>query len=143
MNRVAEQDTEGLLREHGLKQTAGREALLEALLRAGRPLSHREICSSLAPLKYDPVSVYRSLDSFIEAGIVHRIEGDNHAWLFALCTCGRGSHCHPHFFCRACGSCECLKGLAMPELKGLKDSYVVEEKRYYIKGLCKACASGR
>ncbi len=141
VNAVTKKSAAAILREYGLKHTAGREALLDLLLEAGRPLSHREICRSMDPMQYDPVSVYRSLDSFIAAGIVHRIEGDNRTSLYALCTCGNGGHCHPHFFCRSCGKCECLKGLAMPELPDLKDRYVVEEKRYYLRGLCQACAA--
>lgn len=148
LNRSTEVNSMGIdaaeiLREYGLKYTAGREALLGLMLEAGKPLSHREICRDLEPLQYDPVSVYRSLDSFISAGIVHRIEGEHRTSLYALCTCGGGSHCHPHFFCRSCGKCECLKGLTMPELPGLKGNYVIEEKRYYIKGLCAVCAAGQ
>ncbi|MEW5784525.1 MAG: transcriptional repressor [Bacillota bacterium] len=130
-----------ILREHGLKQTAGRETLLQVLLSAGKPLSHKEICAAMLPLRYDPVSVYRSLETFLASGIVHRVEGENRTWLFALCTCDGGSHCHPHFFCRSCGKCECLKGYGMPELPGLQDSYVVEEKRFYVKGVCGRCAT--
>jgi Fur family transcriptional regulator, ferric uptake regulator len=136
-----DKDAAVILRERGLKHTAGREALLELMFASGKPLSHRELCRILEPLQYDPVSVYRSLDSFIAAGIVHRIEDDNRTWLYALCTCGRGNHCHPHFFCRSCGKCECLKEVAMPEITGLQGTYVIEEKRYYVKGLCAACAA--
>ncbi len=130
-----------ILREYGLKQTAGREALLEVLLNAGKPLSHKEICAELIFLRYDPVSVYRSLETFIASGIVHRVEDENRTWLFALCTCDAGSHCHPHFFCRSCGKCECLKEYQMPEIPGLQDHYIIEEKRFYVKGICGCCAS--
>jgi Fur family transcriptional regulator, ferric uptake regulator len=133
-----------ILRACGLKQTAGREALLKVLLNAGKPLSHKEICAELQTLRYDPVSVYRSLETFIASGIVHRVEDENRTWMFALCTCDGGSHCHPHFFCRSCGKCECLKGYQMPEIPGLQDRYIVEEKRFYVKGICGTCnASGR
>lgn len=54
-----------ILRECGLKHTAGREAVLQILLDAGKPLSHKEICKKLGALSYDPVSVYRSLESFV------------------------------------------------------------------------------
>ncbi len=130
-----------LLREYGLKNTAGREALLKTLINAETPLTHKEIADRLAPLNYDPVSIYRSLEAFISAGIVHRVEDENRTWLFAVCTCTGGNHCHPHFFCRSCGKCECLKDYQMPEIPGLQDSYVVEEKRFYVKGLCSSCTA--
>lgn len=129
-----------LLKECGLKHTAGREALLEKLIKAERPLSHKDICSRLGSLHYDPVSIYRSLEAFINAGIVHRIETDDRTWLFAVCTCSNENHCHPHFFCRGCGKSECLKNLQMPGTCGLENSYIVEEKRFYLKGLCQSCA---
>ena len=128
-----------ILKKYSLKQTAGRIALLKILLEAEKPLSHREICTALGGLYYDPVSVYRSLESFIGAGFVHKIEDDNRSWLFALCTCEENSHCHPHFFCRSCGKCECLRNYKMPAIAGLENSYIVEEQRYYIKGICNSC----
>lgn len=134
-------DAASILREFGLKQSAGRKALVEVLLKAEKPLSHKEICAKLAGLRYDPVSVYRSLEAFIDAGIVHRIEDDNHTWLFAFCTCSGESHCHPHFFCRSCGKCECLREYQVPEIPGLRENCIIEEKKFYIKGVCESCVS--
>ncbi len=128
-----------ILKEHGLKQTAGRLALLEVLLNADAPLSHKEIYSALGSTNYDPVSVYRSLETFAEAGFVHQIEDQQRSRLFALCICEEGSHCHPHFFCRKCGKCECLKEYKIPAIAELGNSYIVEEQRYYLKGICTRC----
>ncbi len=128
-----------LLKDHGLKQTTGRLALLSVLIEAEKPLSHRDICAALGDLYYDPVSVYRSLECFIEAGFVHKVEDENRTWLFALCTCTEGSHCHPHFFCRSCGRCECLKMYRIPAIAELRQDYVIEEQRYYIIGICGSC----
>lgn len=131
-----------ILRQSGLKKTAGRLALLSVLLAADQPLSHKDICTALEQDSYyDPVSVYRSLESFVEAGFVHKIEDENRTWLFALCTCGEKSHCHPHFFCRSCGKCECLKNYSIPAIENLQDGYLVEEQRYYIRGICSDCAN--
>jgi Fur family transcriptional regulator, ferric uptake regulator len=133
-----------ILRRSGLKKTAGRLALLSVLTKTDKPLSHKDICAALDyDFCYDPVSVYRSLESFVEAGFVHKIEDENRTWLFALCTCGEKSHCHPHFFCRSCGKCECLKNLSIPVIENLQDGYVVEEQRYYIHGICSACSAAR
>ena len=137
---MPENQARSILRSYGLKQTVGRVALLELLMEAQKPFTHKEICLSLPPLRYDPVSVYRSLETFINAGIVHRVEGDNRTWQFALCACDGDVHCHPHFFCRSCGNCECLINYRMPEIPGLMESHIVEEKRFYVKGLCNRCA---
>ncbi len=129
-----------IIREYGLKQTAGREALLTVLLNAGKPLSHREIKAKMLSYQYDPVSIYRSLEAFVTAGLAHRIETEERTWLFAICTCGREGHCHPHFFCRSCGKCECLSNYMMPDIDDLGGGYIIEERRYYVKGICSSCA---
>ncbi len=141
---MPEQAAAEILKKSGLKQTAGRIALLKVLLKADKPLSHRQICEELGDLYYDPVSVYRSLESFIVAGFVHKVEDNNRSWLYALCTCEEESHCHPHFFCRNCGKCECLRSYSIPRIEDLNNNYIVEEQRYYIKGICSSCkiASG-
>jgi len=136
---VPEHTAAAILKKHGLKQTAGRIALLKVLLEALSPLSHKEIHAALGDLYYDPVSIYRSLESFIEAGFVHKIDDENRSWLYALCTCEENSHCHPHFFCRNCGKCECLSNYKIPLIENLNNDYVVEEQRYYLKGICSSC----
>ncbi len=128
-----------ILHEYNLKQTAGRIALIDVLLASDRPLSHKEIYNNLEGHFYDSVSVYRSLETFVNAGFVHKIEDANRTWLFALCTCSKTSHCHPHFFCRICGQSECLKDYLIPRLDDLNNDYIVEEQRYYLKGICSSC----
>ncbi len=128
-----------ILHEYGLKQTAGRIALIDVLLTSDKPLSHKEICENMESHFYDAVSVYRSLETFINAGFVHKIEDENRTWFFAICTCSKGSHCHPHFFCRTCGKSECLKDCLIPRIGDLNNNYIVEEQRYYLKGICSSC----
>jgi Fur family transcriptional regulator, ferric uptake regulator len=140
---LTEKQATAILKQYGLKKTAGRLALLSILLKANKPLSHKDICMALNDLYYDSVSVYRSLESFIEAGFVHRVEDESRTWLFALCTCGESGHCHPHFFCRSCGRCECLKNYRIPLISDLNDNYVVEEQRYYIRGICRDCLANQ
>ncbi|MDW7739335.1 MAG: Fur family transcriptional regulator [Bacillota bacterium] len=139
---MSELEAEKLLKHYRLKATTGREALVRALLEADKPLSHKELMNRLSNLQYDPASIYRSLDTFVEAGLVHRVEDENRTWLFALCTCSGENHCHPHFFCRSCGKCECLKDYHVPEIPGLRENYLVEGKRFYLKGICSGCISG-
>ena len=135
---MGEQETH-ILKSYSLKQTAGRIALLKVMLASDRPISHKEICAKLDGFNYDAVSIYRSLESFIKAGFVHKVEDDRGAWLYALCTCNKMGHCHPHFFCRHCGLCKCLDEYKMPALEQVKDDFIVEEQRYYLKGICSDC----
>ena len=129
-----------ILREAGLKMTPGRRALLELLQQSGKPMSQQEITEQLSEIEYNYVSIYRNLNSFLEAGIVHRVDTGDRTWRFALCACGSSRHCHPHFICRSCGMIECLNGMDIPEPPFLKPGYIIEEQEIYIKGLCGKCS---
>ncbi|NLX90061.1 MAG: transcriptional repressor [Firmicutes bacterium] len=130
-----------LLTGSGLKKTTGRIALLKLLLKAKKPLTQQEISNSLSGVNFNYVSIYRSLDAFLKAGIVHKVEAGDGNRRFAVCSCGSSSHCHPHFICRSCGMVECLRELKIPELRELKSGYVAEEQEIYIRGICANCSS--
>lgn len=134
-----------ILRDAGLKCTPGRMALLELLLEEKKPLSQQEIARGLVGVDFNYVSIYRSLDAFLKAGIVHRVEAGDRTWRYALCGCGSHRHCHPHFICRECGRVECLSDF---QGAGFKEDlpedylpgYVVEERELYLRGLCRDCS---
>jgi Fur family transcriptional regulator, ferric uptake regulator len=128
-----------LLHAAGLKYTVGREAMLTILMAAGGPLTQEELSQRLKGTEFNRVSIYRALDSFWKAGLVHRVESGERIWKFAFCGCGQQGHCHPHFICRSCGTVECLEGVAFPTI-GLKCGYQVEEREYYLKGICARCS---
>jgi Fur family ferric uptake transcriptional regulator len=130
-----------ILSKAGLKKTTIRVALLKLLLQTKNPLTQQEISNSLFDIDFNYVSIYRSLDAFLKAGIVHKVETGDRNRRFAVCSCGSSSHCHPHFICRSCGRVECLSGLKIPELAGLKPGYIAEEQEIYIRGLCARCSS--
>ncbi|HHU76255.1 MAG TPA: hypothetical protein GXZ24_05110, partial [Firmicutes bacterium] len=90
----------------GLKKTSGRIALLKLLLKAKNPLTQQEISNGLRDIDFNYVSIYRSLNAFLEAGIVHKVETGDRNRRFAVCSCGNSRHCHPHFICRRCGRVE-------------------------------------
>lgn len=128
-----------LLNKTHLKRTPGRIALLQLLLEAKNPLTKQEISAKLSGVQMDSVSIYRSLEAFHRAGIVHKVEAGDRNWRFAVCSCGSSKHCHPHFICRLCGKVECLEGSALPEELSIKPGYVVEEQELYLRGLCDRC----
>ncbi len=138
---LRKEGTKEILQKAGLKLTPGRMALIELLYKEGKPLTQQEITEQLSEIDYNYVSVYRNLNSFMEKGIVHRVETGDRTWRFALCTCGCSRHCHPHFICRSCGRVECLKDLPIPEPPLVKPGYTVEEQEFYIRGLCKNCST--
>jgi len=52
--------------------TQARIAILRALLETARPLRHDQISPGLEEQTFNKVTVYRTLESLVEAGLVHR-----------------------------------------------------------------------
>jgi Fur family ferric uptake transcriptional regulator len=136
-------ETTELLHQSGLKRTPGRIALLELLRNASEPLTQEEIAQGLANHGLNRVTIYRALASFLEVGLVHRIENSDRIWKFKFCGCGNRGHCHPHFICRACGKVECLTELQLPPVKGVDPAYQLEGQEVYLRGLCPHCVNRR
>ncbi|MEM6962252.1 MAG: transcriptional repressor, partial [Myxococcota bacterium] len=80
MNSVTELRT--TLREHGLRATAARLAVLKCLANAEGPLSHSEVCSLLSDHGFDRATVYRNLVDLTERRILHRDDVGDHVWRF-------------------------------------------------------------
>ncbi len=132
---------ERIMNECRLRRTKSRIAILRILLDSKTPLTHEEIHEQMLHTGIDRVTVYRSLQSFWEAGIVHRVEAGDRVWRFAVCSCHSRSHCHPHFTCRLCGRVECLFELTMPSIEESVSGYQIEEQEVYWRGICGQCAS--
>lgn len=139
-----DRDHGSLLRAAGLRVTPVRLGVLSALCATHEVLSADQIIEALLAgrggkakgRKPDRVTVYRTLNALVEAGIAHRLDpgdrvfrfgltGDHaaHAPLAGACGCGASDSCehpaepdakadaghgHPHFVCDSCGKVECL-----------------------------------
>lgn len=129
-----------ILHNAGLRHTPGREVLLQLLMNSANPMTQEEISRELIEAGLNRVTIYRALDSFTKAGIVHRVENGDRVWKFAFCGCGNQGHCHPHFICRNCGKVECLVGIKLPNIPKPKAGYIIEEREFYLRGLCARCS---
>jgi Fur family transcriptional regulator, ferric uptake regulator len=129
------------LKSTGLRHTAGREALLEVLLRADHALSHGDIDTALGP-DHDRVTIYRTLRTFVDKGLIHRVLDNMGDPRYALCrdACGSGHHQHDHvhFKCNACGQTTCLNTVQIPAVV-LPGGYVRQETNLLIEGVCADC----
>lgn len=90
----------------------------------------------------DRVTLYRTLKTFEEKGLVHRIENGSGIAKFALCQqeCDAGQHhdTHVHFYCNACKETFCLPRTSIPEVV-LPMNFQSEEMNLIIKGICPDC----
>jgi Fur family ferric uptake transcriptional regulator len=130
-----------LLKDHHLRSTPGRQAILNLFLRKKHALSHGDIERLLRP-RQDRVTVYRTLRTFLNQGIIHKVLDDEGALKYALCSkaCHVTGHRHDHvhFKCRVCGETSCLE-VDIPEVK-LPKGYQANERNLLIGGVCRKCA---
>lgn len=135
-------NVDALLRSAGLRRTRAREVVLALLGDAGRPLSHQEIAVCPGAAGLDRVTLYRTLASLQEGGLLHRVQGTDGAWRFGLHGHG-AERCpgdHVHFLCLECGAMTCLADQPLPFVE-VPDGARVTGKQLVVHGLCAGCAS--
>ena len=123
-----------------LKQTAPRAAVLSVLLGASRPQTASQIIEKLSSTAPNKVTIYRTLESFCQAGLLHKAFTHKRAVHFELAHRCSELQCHPHFTCKSCGVTNCLIGLSVPVVKGLKKGFVIHRQQVLLEGLCPQCA---
>lgn len=130
-----------ILKNSQLKHTKARKMVLNEFLEAGnKALSSYEIEKKLPIL--DRITLYRTLKSFEEVGIIHHIVDISGKSKYALCSddCSTHQHedYHAHFFCKQCQKTICLDDVQIPALQ-LPQNYILEDKQLALSGICGAC----
>lgn len=103
---------EAQLREAAVRVTAARVKVLAALLAAPSAASHQDLQGRLGEL--DRVTLYRALDCLTDAGLAHKIAGDDRVFRYSAgAEHGAGDrphaqHPHGHFKCTRCARVFCL-----------------------------------
>jgi len=135
-NQVAD-----LLKRNRLSVTGSRKKILQLFLEQPGALAHGDI-EKKAGEKFDRVTVYRTLQTFVDKGIVHTIPTADNSIRYALCkdNCSDGHHHdhHVHFMCDNCGNTYCLDDVVTPEIK-LPRGYSTKHIEVLVEGLCKDC----
>lgn len=132
---------DNILRKNQLSVTGSRKKILELFLMSNGALAHGDIEKKTGE-KFDRVTVYRTLQTFLEKGIIHTIPTVDNSVLYALCkdNCSEGHHHddHVHFICRECGKTICLADVTIPQVK-LPSGFLPDEFQMVVTGLCKEC----
>ena len=130
-----------ILKNSGLSITDKRLKILELFQKNSKALSHADI-ESLSGKHFDRVTIYRTLQTFVDKGIVHTIPTADNSIMYALCkeACSEGHHHdnHVHFLCEECGTTYCLENVNIPELS-IPKGFTLHQTNVLVNGICKNC----
>src|ERR1700722_12672562 len=126
------------LKKPQLSVTDGRRRILELFLQHEGALSHGDI-EKKAGEKFDRVTVYRTLQAFVEKGLIHSIPTPDNSIRYALCkeegSGGQHRDDHVHFICNNCGITVCLDDVVVPAIR-LPRGYVAQQVEMLVSGVC-------
>ena len=133
---------ERTLRDAGLRLTAARRVVLEALFAADGPTSAERIASGLGGrvTRSDLASVYRNLETLEQAGLVSHVHFGHGPGLYVLA----GEDEREYVTCEACGAFEVVRPEVLDGVRAAVRAAVGHEARFShfpLVGLCAACAA--
>jgi len=137
---MAESATIDFLKKFGLHITNARCMVLMAFFEKPGFITQREICI-YTNAAFDRVTIYRTLELFVEKGIIHNIPSMDNIIHYSIMRSLQGADCyqhHLHFLCDACGKTICLETVPIPSMQ-LPPGFSGKETEVIIKGTCKNC----
>lgn len=134
--------SDSILKNSALSVTASRKKILDIFLSADNALSHQDIETKCRE-QFDRVTIYRTLQTFLDKGIIHNIPTTDNAIKYAVCNeiciaTGHHHDNHVHFLCSTCGKTLCLDDVIVPAVK-LPAGYSMKEINMVVSGICKSC----
>jgi Fur family ferric uptake transcriptional regulator len=131
------------MRERGLRITAARRLVVEALYEAGRPVTAEELASGMYGRfpRADLGSVYRNLETLEDAGIVQHMHLGHGPGLYA--PTGSGSE---YVACERCGRSQAVSRASLDVLRAAVRAAVGYEASFThfpLMGLCPVCLEKR
>lgn len=130
-----------LLKDYQLRKTNARLQVLELFMTTDHALSHHHLEIRLDDV--DRVTLYRTLKTFEQKGIIHKAFDGTEALKYALCSqhnCAEHEHNdnHVHFNCEKCGKTVCLEEVITPPMP-VPEGYTIAEQHVLVKGVCPDC----
>ncbi|MBS1578141.1 MAG: transcriptional repressor [Bacteroidetes bacterium] len=132
-----------ILKKNQLSVTGSRTAILEMFKKSNGALAHADI-EKKSTEQFDRVTIYRTLQTFVEKGIIHTIPTTDNSVLYALCinNCTQNHHHdnHAHFICDVCDITFCLNHVTIPEVN-LPEGFKKKRADIVLSGVCKNCSN--
>ncbi|MFT4855829.1 MAG: Fur family ferric uptake transcriptional regulator [Algoriphagus sp.] len=129
-----------ILKHHKLRITDCRLEIIREFLSKQVALAHSDLEESLNS-QFDRVTIYRTLKTFLDQDLVHKVLDDSGATKYALCAHEEADHNHEHvhFKCEKCGETTCLDAIALPKIS-LPKGFKKQEMSLLIQGTCNKCS---
>jgi len=111
-------------------------------------LAQKQVAVTLSDIeqafeKADRTTLYRTIKTFEEKGVVHQIDDGTGITKYALCehgcNCDIETDLHLHFHCNDCNETICLTDHKIPQIKVPK-GFVSEDVNLVVKGICDKCS---
>jgi len=128
-----------LLHSRNLKATSPRLNLLGTMEKYKNAIPYNAIQEAMQPI--DRVTLYRTLETLLNEGIIHKAFQESNTIYYAICgsQCSKHQHHHDHihFKCLKCDTvtCEHLDSAVTISIPG----YEIDHVSINIKGTCKRC----
>lgn len=134
---------EDQLKVHGLRNTAVRQDVLQYFHDSSAARSHGELEKEFQG-KYDRVTLYRTLKSFEQHGLLHEVIDNEAIVKYARCNSNCTAHSHTdqhiHFKCESCQQTLCLdRPVDIPV--SLPKGFVMRETQLLVLGVCDQCST--
>lgn len=129
-----------ILKEHGLRVTSPRLAVVMQLAQSELPLSCGEVLQKLGETDWDNATIYRNLIKLRDVGlakVVSRVDGIDR---YGFVTSDGSEHQHPHFACDQCGRLACLSEEVTMNVAG-NDPWAtsIQRAKVQLRGDCPDC----
>lgn len=133
--------TDQKLQAREIQPTAMRARVLEFMIRQKVAISLSDLEQNFP--RSDRTTLYRTLRTFQEHGLVHQINDESGSAKYALCaddcTCTYPDDTHVHFYCTNCDETFCFPHLSVPKVE-LPNDFNPVSGNFVINGICPPCA---
>lgn len=129
------------LKEAQLKQTQQRKEILDVFRRNESPLCANDVYEKLSSTGINLSTVYRTLSSLCDRGILNKVPGANRTTYYALCQ--RENCHHHHLVCYVCNKIteleHCPLDPVYEELEA-ETGFKITGHSLELVGICSACS---
>ena len=135
---------EKILENNNVKPTAMRLLVLQFIFRKKTALSLSQLENYFD--NADRTTIYRTIKTFVEKGLVHQIDDGTGVTKYAICEenceCEIETDLHLHFRCTKCEETNCLTEHKIPQIN-LPEGFIAENINLVVKGICDKCSSNK